>query len=412
MGILSNLERRAAAMSGHPRDPVIAEWWGLSNLSAAGFAVTPETAMRVSAVFSCVRVLAESLAQLPIRVFRRRDDGGKEADDTHALSGVLRRRPNGWQSSFEWREMGVAHQCLRGAAYSRIRANNAGQRSLVPLHPDRLRAEQREDGSLIYEYQPVSGRRQVLLQEEVLRIPFMVLDGVQPISPISAQRETIGAALAAQDYGARFLKNDARPSGIIEWEKEFKDDEDLQKTKENWQKQFGAENRGKVAILTRGSKFSPIGMSNEDAQFIETRKFSVSDIARIFRVPPHMIGDLERATFSNVEQQSIDFVVHTVGPWLVRWEQALMRDLLPESEQETHFIEFNVSGLLRGDIAARYKAYSIGRQWGWLSVDDVRRLENMNPIGEGGDVYITPLNMSPVDQLAEKLAEGLQEKAA
>ncbi len=406
MGILSRIEQRSGNTSAHPRDPVIAEWWGLSSQSAAGFAVTPETALRVSAVWACVRVLAESVAQLPIKVFRRLDDGGKQPDDAHPLSAVLRRRPNGWQTSFEWREMGVAHQCLRGAAYSRIVASRRGERSLIPLHPDRVRAEQRSDGSLIYEYWPPEGPRQVLLQEEVLRVPFMVMDGVQPISPIGAQREAIGAALAAQDYGSRFFRNDAVPRAYLKLAGNFKTTDDKAKFRESWQETMTGVNRHKTPVLESNMELKELGMSNEDAQFLETRKFQVADIARIFRVPPHMIGDLERSTNNNIEHQGIEFVVHTMGPWLARWEQALARDLLKDSEQDTHFIEFNVAGLLRGDIKARYDAYTKGRQWGWLSANDVRRLENLNPI-EGGGAYLTPLNMAPVGEPVNPIEENV-----
>lgn len=402
MGILARLEARASSMSGHPRDPVIADWFQQSSMSGAGFAVTPDSAMRVSAVFACVRILSQSIAGLPVKVFRRLDDEGKEADEKHQLGPVLRRRPNGWQSSFEWRSMGVAHQCLRGIAYSRIVLDRKGAVSLLPLHPDRLRAEQRADGSLVYEHTPQTGGRQVLLQEEVLRVPFLVLDGVEPVSPIRAQRETIGSALAAQDYGARFFKNDATPRSFIKYEGTFKDKEAKKKFRESWQETYSGEGRHQIGILETGMDLKQLGMSNADAQFLETRKMQIADIGRIFGVPPHLLGDLERATFSNIEQQSIEFVVYSLAPWLVRWEQALARDLLPESQQETHFIEFNVAGLLRGDIVNRYKAYATGRQWGWLSANDVRKLENLNPIS-GGDTYLSPTNMTPADKLDQVL---------
>lgn len=393
--------KRAAVHAGRPLgDPVLADLFGQSGMSSAGFSVTAETAMRVSAVFACIRVLAETLASTPIVLYRRLLDGSKERAVKHPLYRLVHQRPNRWQTNFEWREMGMGHLCLRGVAYSRVVSNNAGQRELVPMHPDHVRAEQRDDGSIVYEYTPDRGPRQVLLQEEVLRVPFMTLNGIKPVTPIEAQRDNIGESLGAQDYAARFLKNDATPRSYLKMEGSFKDDEERRKFRASWQDAQSGANRHKTPVLEKGMEMESLGLSNHDAQFIELRDFKIADIARIWRVPPHLIGDLKRATFSNIEQQALEFVKYTMAPWYARWEQALSRDLLREDEQEEYFFEHLVEGLLRGDILTRYRAYSVGRQWGWLSANDILDKENQNRI-DGGDTYLSPLNMIPAWQVGD-----------
>lgn len=389
--------------TGSPRDPVIAEWWGASGMSAAGMSVTAESAMRAAAVFSCVRVLAEAVASLPLILYRRLPDGGKERATDHPMSSVVGRSPNGWQTRFEWVETSMAHLCLRGASYSRIAIDGKGRRQLIPMHPDRVRADMLDSGKIAYEYHPVRGGVQVLLQDEVLRVPFMVLDGVTPVSVIGQQRESIGATLAAQDYGARFFANDARPTGgYVSWEtgNRFKDDEEERKFRENWQRYMTGPNRHKTAFLKSGMKFNELGMTNDDAQFLDTRKYQRSEIAGMFRVPLHMIGDLERSTNNNIEHQGIEFVVHTLGPWLARWEQALSRDLLTETEQDEYFFEFLTAGLLRGDATARSAYFQRAILTGWMSRNEVRAIDNLNK-APGLDEYIVPVNMLPTDLLGK-----------
>lgn len=384
----------------HPRDPALTEWLG-GAMTAAGVSVTADSAMRVAAVYSCIRVLAETLAGLPLIVYRRKPGGGKARATDHWTYPLLHGAPNGWMTSFAWREMGMAHLGLRGVAYSRIVGDRRGKRQLIPLHPDRVRTALLDSGRLAYEVQNKNGGFTTLLQEEVLRIPFMTLDGITPVTPIQAQRETIGASLASQDYGARFWANDARPTGgWVEMEGDFKDDAAATKFRDKWQQSMTGENRHKTIFLPRGMKYNPLSLTMEDAQFLETRKFQRSEVAGLFRVPPHMIGDLERATFSNVEQQSIDFVVYTMQPWLSRWEQELTRGLLSEAEQEEYFVEFLVDGLLRGDAAARANYFRTAVLTGWMNRNEVREIENMNK-ADGLDEFIVPLNMTPADLLSE-----------
>ncbi|MBB4267600.1 phage portal protein [Roseospira visakhapatnamensis] len=409
MGLLRRLMGRGEARSYHPRDPALAGLFGATE-AASGMTVTPDSAMRATAVYACVQYLARTLAAMPLILHRRLSDGGKARDPDHPLSRLLHDQPNGWQTAFEFRAMLQAHLCLRGNAYARILATNGGAvTALVPLHPDRVRPlERRVNGRLAYEHWPCeAGRgREMLLQEEVLHLRGLSLsaDGVLGLSPIDAMREAVGLALAAEAYGARFYRNNARPGMVIKHPGRLSP-EAGRRLKEAWNSQYaGAANAHKTAVLEEGMDIVPIGMTAEQAQFLETRKFQRSEIAAIFGVPPHKIGDLERATFSNIEHQAIEVVTDTIRPWAVVWEQALTRDLFTEDMRRTHMVAFNLDGLLRGDIESRYRAYATGRQWGWLSANDVREREDMNRI-DGGDLYLAPVNMTPAEQLANAVGE-------
>lgn len=380
-----------------PRDPALAALLEGPN-NSSGVSVSPNNAMRSSAVWACVRVLSETLASLPLQLFERMSDGSKEKATTHPLYRTLHRAPNGWQSSFEFREQITMHAALRGAGYAQIAVDRAGAMQLVPLNPDAVRPQLLSDGRLVYEYWTGSERR-ILLQGEVLRVPYYVPDGVAPVSPIRLHAETVGLAVKSREYTGNFLRNGGRPPGYIKLDVPFKDKEARERFAEALRSKIGGRAQGSTLVLEQGD-YKAIGMSNEDAQLLDICNLSLRDICRIFRVPPHMVGDLDRATWSNVEQQAIDFVVHTLGPWLCRWEQALSRDLLLEDEQDRYFFEFNVAGLLRGDVQTRYRAYATGRQWGWLSVNDVRDLENLNRI-EKGDEYLVPTNMTTVDNIVD-----------
>jgi HK97 family phage portal protein len=402
MGIIQRLEQRSASISGmHPRDPALADWFGVSNMSAAGISVTPDTAMRASAVFSCVRVLSETVASTPLILYRRLPDGGRERATDHRLYSVLARRPNSIQTKFEWLEQSTAHINLRGAAYSRILSSRRGDVQLVPLHPTRVTPRLLDSGKLVFEYQPVNGPREILLQEEVLRVPFMVLDGVTPLSVIGAQRETIGASLALQDYGSKFFANDARPSMWIEFPGKFKDLDAANDFRKSWQESQTGNNRHKAAVMEQGMKIHELGISNEDAQFLETKNALRSEIAGMFRMQPHLIGDLSKSTNNNIEQQSLEFVMYTMSPWFVRYEQAMSRDLLREDEQEEYFFEFLVDGLLRGDSKTRSQFYKDAIFAGWMNRNEVRAKENMN-LAEGLGEYIAPVNYVLSTQLGQQ----------
>ena len=235
----------------------------------------------------------------------------------------------------------------------------------------------------------------ILKPSDVLHIPGLGFDGLVGYSPIAMAKNAIGLAIATEEYGAKFFANGATPGGILEYPGTVKNPEAV---RESWTKGFSGNNSHKVAVLEEGMKYTPIGISPEQAQFLETRKFQINEIARIFRVPPHMVGDLEKSSFSNIEQQSLEFVKYTLDPWVIRWEQSIQRSLLSKDEKAAYFVKFNLEGLLRGDYQSRMNGYAIGRQNGWMSTNDIRELENLDriPEEEGGDLYLINGNMLPL----------------
>lgn len=359
-----------------------------------------KTAMQCTAVFACVRILAETIASLPLVVYRRLLGGGKERATDHYLYPLLHDQPNPEMTSFEFRETLMGHLALRGNAYAEIERDNAGWPvALWPLRPDRMQVGY-DDRGLRYDYILPNGEPVILRQQNIMHIRGLSGDGLVGYSPIRMAREAIGLALATEEFGARFFGQGAHPGGIVEYPGKLSE-EAYKRYKQSVQEAYGGLGKAhRLMVLEEGLKYTQVGIPPEDAQFLSTREFQVIEIARIFRIPPYLLQDFSRATFSNVEHTAISFVVHTVRPWLVRWEQAIKRDLFLPGERETYFAEFLVDGLLRGDIESRYRAYSVARQWGWMSANDVRELENMNPIS-GGDVYLIPLNMVPAGSAGE-----------
>lgn len=376
----------------------------LMGSSTAGKNVTERSAMQMTAVYSCVRILAEAVAGLPLHLYRYKEDNGKEKAIDHTLYHLLHDEPNPEMSSFVFRETLMTHLLLWGNAYAQIIRNGKGEViALYPLIPNRMTVNRDENGQLYYEYSSASddinsnsSRTVVLMPRDVLHIPGLGFDGLVGYSPIAMAKNAIGMAIACEEYGAKFFANGAAPSGVLEHPGTIKDPK---KVREAWQSQFGgSSNAGRVAVLEEGMKYTPISISPEQAQFLETRKFQINEIARIFRIPPHMVGDLEKSSFSNIEQQSLEFVKYTLDPWVIRWEQSLMRALLSNDEKKEYFIKFNLEGLLRGDYESRMKGYSIGRQNGWMSANDIRELENLDRISreDGGDLYLVNGNMLPL----------------
>ena len=379
---------------------------GLSFLfgdTTAGQTVNEKTSMQLTAVYACVRVLAESIAGLPVHIYRN-NGKGKERVADHPLCRILHDEPNPDMTSFVFRETMMSHLLLWGNAYAQILKARGGQViGLFPLLPDKMKVDRDpKTKKLVYTYTKsddqnpnFKGASQIeLKQEQVLHIPGLSFDGLVGYSPIALAKNTVGMALACDEYGAKFFENGARPGGILKHPGVLKDPA---KVRENWQAVYGgAGNTGRVAVLEEGMEYQPLSLPPEEAQFLQTRKFQIEEIARLFRIPPHMLGDLDRATFANIEQQSLEFVKYTLNPWVIRWEQALQKALLSDKEKEEYFIRFNVDGLLRGDYASRMQGYSIGRQNGWLSVNDIRELEDMNPLpeGEGGELYLVNGNMT------------------
>ena len=373
--------------------------------STSGKTVTERSAMQMTAVYSCVRILAEAIAGLPLHVYRYNSDGGKEKAIDHSLYLILHDEPNPEMSSFVFRETLMTHLLLWGNAYAQIIRNSKGEVvALYPLMPNKMSVDRDENGQLYYQYlrsiDEVGGKSEtvILKPTDVFHIPGLGFDGLVGYSPIAMAKNAIGLAIATEEYGAKFFANGAAPSGVLEHPGTIKDP---QRVREAWQSQFGgSQNSGKIAVLEEGMKYTPISISPEQAQFLETRKFQINEIARIFRVPPHMVGDLEKSSFSNIEQQSLEFVKYTLDPWVIRWEQSIMRTLLTPEEKKLYFVKFNLEGLLRGDYQSRMNGYATARQNGWMSANDIRELENLDriPAEAGGDLYLINGNMLPLQQ--------------
>jgi HK97 family phage portal protein len=365
--------------------------------TSSGKPVNEHTAMQMTAVYSCVRILSETLAGLPLHVYKYNNTGGKEKYLKHPLYKLLHDEPNPEMTSFAFRETLMSHLLLWGNAYAQIIRNAKGEViALYPLMPNKMTVDRDANGRLFYLYQrssedtPSLGKdsQVYLTPADVLHIPGLGFDGLVGYSPIAMAKNAVGLAIATEEYGAKFFANGAAPGGVLEHPGTIKDP---QKVKESWNAAYqGSANSHRVAVLEEGMKYQPIGISPEQAQFLETRKFQINEIARIFRVPPHMLADLEKSSFSNIEQQSLEFVKYTLDPWVVRWEQSMCRVLLSDSEKPTVFIKFNVDGLLRGDYASRMNGYATARQNGWMSANDIRELENLDriPAELGGDFYL------------------------
>lgn len=374
----------------------------LFGRSTSGISVNERTAMQTTAVYSCVRILAEAIASLPLHLYRYTDKGKERVFD-HPLYHILHDEPNEEMTSFVFREVLMSHLLIWGNAYAQIIRDGRGQvLGLYPLLPDKMEVDRVENGELYYIYTRNTEEnpnfkdygRIYLRREDVLHIPGLGFDGLVGYSPIAMAKNAVGMTLACEEYGASFFANGATPGGVLEHPGVLKDPT---KVRDSWHKVYGgSRNAGKVAVLEEGMKYQQIGIPPEEAQFLETRKFQINEIARMYRIPPHMVGDLEKSSFSNIEQQSLEFVKYTLDPWVVRWEQALQKALLLPQEKNEYFIKLNVDGLLRGDYASRMNGYAVGRQNGWLSANDIREMEDQNPIPEedGGDLYLVNGSMT------------------
>lgn len=399
MGFLQKMfERRALSLTD-------AKTWrelGIIQPTAAGVSVSGDGALKYTAVLAAVRVLAESVASLPLLVYERLpgEQGKRRAPDFY-LYELLHNKPNPFIDSFIFRELMMVHLLLWGNAYAEIESDSRGRvTALWPLLAGNMLNITRGADGLVYEYQLPNGQIQKIPGFALLHLRGLGTNGYFGLSPIALARQAIGLGLAAEQFGAGFFGNGAQMSGILKHPMKLTDEAETS-LRESWAALYkGLDNAHRIAVLEEGMEYERISVPPEDAQFLETRKFQVTEIARMYRVPPHMLGDLDRATFSNIEHQSLEFVMHSLKPWLVRWEMAIAQQLMTAAERARFFPEFLVDGLLRGDTTARYGAYAVGRQNGWLSANDIRRLENMNPV-EGGDVYLVPLNTVPADQVGQ-----------
>lgn len=362
------------------------------SLSSSGEQVTAESAMRVAAVYACVRIRAGVVANMPIHVKRRVDDRTREDASDHPLWDIFRRKPNRWQTPSQFKRMMQAHLLLRGNAYAMIVRSRGNVRELVPMHPDRVEVKQAKSLALEYEYTRMDGGRIKLPQSEVFHLVGLTLDGVRGVSVITYMRETIGLSMAMENYGAVSFKNALRPSSVLSHPGQLGAEgrENLRASLDDFRS--GGEQEGKTLILEEGMDVKQIAMTAEDAQWIESLKFSRTNIAMFFGVPPHMIGDTEKSTSwgTGIEQQTQGFIAFCAADDLTMWEESISRDLITEDDI---YVRFNRDSLVRGDIKARWEAHTKGLQWGVVSPNEVRALNDMNP-REDGDVYYQPPNTS------------------
>ena len=375
------------------------EWWrqqGMVVKTGSGKSVNTENALQVSAVYSCVRIISESIASLPLKIYERTNDGHKVAD--HPLNKLFL-LPNGIQTGFEFREFLASSLAMRGNAYcQKVRTNRGTLGELVPLYPQYVRTEKDNTGRLVFNYdEPGANKR--FLQKDIWRIAGLGSNGVTGLSPIGLARESIGLAMALEEHGATLFKNGAQPGSDFEIPGTLGDEAYERLTKQLADHQ-GSGNAWKPMFLEGGMTRKQIGMTSEDSQFLTTRKYQIADIARFYRVPLHMLNELDKATFSNIEQQSIEFVRDSLTPWLVRIESSIYRDLLSPKEREKYFAKHSVNALLRGDIKSRYDAYKQGIDGGFLSGNEVREWEDMNR-ADGLDEYRAPLNMATTEERAQ-----------
>ena len=374
--------------------------------TTSGKTVNERTAMQTTAVYACVRILAETIASLPLHTYKYTETGKQKATG-HQIYNLLADQPNSEMTSFVFRETLMSNLLLWGNAYAQIIRDGRGNViSLYPLLPNKMSVNRGSNGEIYYIYSRYSDENpnidsygDVYLQNhEVLHIPGLGFDGLVGYSPIAMAKNAVGMSIACEEYGASFFANGANPGGVLEHPGVVKDPA---RVRDSWNSVYqGTNNAHKVAVLEEGMKFQSIGIPPEQAQFLETRKFQINEIARLFRIPPHMVGDLEKSSFSNIEQQSLEFVKYTLDPWVIRWEQAMKKALLLPSEKKEYFIKFSVDGLLRGDYQSRMNGYATGRQNGWLSSNDIRELENLNRIPEelGGDLYLVNGNMTKLQE--------------
>ena len=384
-------------------------WWGTiwpTSTVTSGAKVSEEGAIKFSAVMAAVRLISETVGSLPLMVYRNMADGTKGQVRDNWTYPLLHTSPNRLMTSMVWRETMQAHLCTWGNAYSEMRLTE-GRKRIVEfklLHPAAVKPKWTADKqSIEYHVGRIDTQEpRIVPLERMFHVPGLGFNGLVGFSPIRMAKEAIGLGLAAEEFAARFFGKGVHASGILEHpgvlgEEAF---DNVKKTFE--QQQGGLDKAWQPMILEEGMQWKSISMPMTDAQLLESRQFSVVEIARIFNLPPHLLRDLSKASFNNIEEENLHFVILSVRPWLVRWEQALQKKVFDAFGLSEYYAEFNLEGLLRGKLLDRYQAYRVGRNWGWLNVDDIRRLENMNPLPDGqGKHYLMPMNMWPVSRIEE-----------
>jgi HK97 family phage portal protein len=373
-------------------------WAFGGGVSASGIIVNPQNAMQAAAVYACLKVLSESVGMLPLCMYKNGPNGASTKDDSHPLWEVLHYQPNDYQTSVEFLEMLVMHLNLRGNAYAWVNRTRSGRIvEMIPLHPDMCLVNMDAQNNVTYRVGTEEGGTRDVPRNQILHIKGLTMNGWLGISPIAYARESIGLALATEKFGGQLFRNGAKPGGVLEVPGQLSE-QAYKRLKDSFDASSTGENAHKTALLEEGTKFSKIAMTSDDAQFLETRKYQRAEIAGLFRVPAHMINDLEHATFSNIEHMSLEFVKFSLMPWLNRIEKAIRRDLFTPDDKKTHRVRFDISSLLRGDSASRTAYYAGGIQWGYLTRNEAREMESelgisLNPI-DGLDTPLMPLNMA------------------
>ena len=370
-----------------------------SNANPAGVRITADTALYSTVVLSCVRILGESVASLPLNLYKKLPDGGKELQENNPLFEVLHSTPNSWQTSYEFFEQLMLHVTLHGNAYAYIKSGSKGAvTELIPLHPSRMQVERLENGRLRYRYSEEYGKQKIYSQDRVMHVRWLSDDGVVGMVPVQLSQDAIALSRACEIHGASYFGQGARPGVVLETDQVL-EQSSASALRENWERMHrGAANASRTAVLMGGLKAHEIGNSNVDSQFLESRRFQVEEVCRIFRIPPHLVGDLSRSSFSNIEQQSIDFLQHTLQPWLNRLQAVIARDIIGD---DSLFAEFDPRQMLRGDVAARGSYYTTLWNLGVTSINELRAWESLNPIPEGDQRFVQ-LNMQTVDEAQSK----------
>ena len=369
------------------------------GVTSSGISVNQTSALKYSALYSCVRLLSESVASLPLHTYQRTENG-KERLREHPISRMMAASPNKQMSSYSFRETMMGHALTFGNGFAEIVRDASGMAiELLPITPDRVRVDVDSEGTIRY----IVDEQITLDRDSVFHLAGLGFDGVIGYSPVKLAANCIGLGLAAEQFGASFFSNGARLGGILQHPAKLSQ-EAADRLKDSWNNTYSGSSRtGKTALLEEGMSFTTLGIPPDDAQFLQTREFQVKEIARWYGIPPHLIGAMEAATFSNIEHQQIEYVTHTLRPWLVRWEQELQRKIYMD---DNIFPQFVVDGLLRGDTKTRYESYKVARESGWMSVNEIRALEDM-PAIDGGDQFIQPLNMGTVGETEEIDARSL-----
>ena len=371
-----------------------------SSRTPSGIRVNADNSMACSAYTACIRVISDAVSALPLHVYERLSNGGKAKAQQHPVYRLLHMQPNPWQTAQEFRDWMTGMYLHYGASYAEIRPGARGAVSeLWPLHSSRMEAERLENGTVRYKYREPNGRQTIYSQEQIFCLRFTTEDGIKPIPTYKIFQNAIGLAQALEAHGSTYFGNGARPGIVLESDNPIPA-EAAERLREQWERMHrGPDRAHRTAVLPNGVKAHELSGSNEAAQFLETRQYQVIEICRAFRVPPHMIQDLTRSTYSNIEVQGTEFVQHCLLPHLKRWEAAISRDLIVDDER--YFAEHSVSGLLRGDHASRSAYYVSALQNGWMTVNEIRELENLNPIGPEGDKHFVQLNMTTLDAIGD-----------